>query len=522
MNVLSNLKVAHRLLAAFGVCILLITATGALGVIWLRHLGSMQQEMVDSEVVPSHLAGTAAWQAATHFRRQYPYILKHDEKARAESLELNEKSAGEITKAIDFERSHPTSAEQRQLVADFDTHWPAYLASTRKIQAAVKADDTEAAFAELNATTDGLHVKLRKLFIQLGDMRLKSAQERALHGTAIVNAAAWQVLALVAAGLLVAAGAAVLVTRSILRQIGGEPGQAVEVARGVAAGDLSARIVLRPGDSDSLLAQLKAMQQSLSQVVGRVRQNAESVATASGEISQGNNDLSSRTEQQASALQETAASMEQLGATVTQNSHNAQLANQLARSASEVAGQGGEVVGQVVATMGEIQTSSKRIADIISVIDGIAFQTNILALNAAVEAARAGEQGRGFAVVASEVRGLAGRSAAAAKEIRQLISASVERVEQGSALVDRAGSTMNDVVTSIRRVSDIIGEITSSSGEQKAGMTQVGSAMAQIDRTTQQNAALVEQSAAAAESLSQQAQQLVQVVSTFKIAAGVH
>jgi methyl-accepting chemotaxis protein len=324
------------------------------------------------------------------------------------------------------------------------------------------------------------------------------------------------VLMLVVCGAGLCGG--LLFSRAITRQLGADPGDAAAVARSVAEGDLSVPIFLAAGDTTSLMAQLKAMQQSLAQVVGGVRQTADSVATASAQIAQGNNDLSQRTEQQASALEETAASMEQLGSTVKHNAANAKQANQLAMNASTVAVQGGDVVSQVVTTMKGINDSSKKIADIISVIDGIAFQTNILALNAAVEAARAGEQGRGFAVVASEVRNLAGRSAEAAKEIKSLINASVERVGQGTALVDRAGATMTEVVNSIKRVTDIMGEISSASTEQSAGVAQIGEAVNQMDRATQQNAALVEESAAAAESLKGQAQQLVQAVAVFRLA----
>jgi methyl-accepting chemotaxis protein len=310
----------------------------------------------------------------------------------------------------------------------------------------------------------------------------------------------------------------VLVAWSLSKSVTEPLGKANRLARQVASGDLTARIETdRTDELGQLLKNLHDMQASLVQVVSNVRQGSEAVAGASSEIAHGNHDLSSRTESQASALQETAASMDELSSTVTQNAESAHTANQLAQNASMVAIQGGEVVGKVVETMKGINDSSRKIADIISVIDGIAFQTNILALNAAVEAARAGEQGRGFAVVASEVRSLAGRSADAAKEIKSLINASVERVEQGTALVDKAGETMTEVVNSIRRVTDIMGEISSASNEQASGVAQVGQALTQMDQVTQQNAALVEQMAAAASGLQQQAADLVDVVSVFKL-----
>jgi methyl-accepting chemotaxis protein len=322
---------------------------------------------------------------------------------------------------------------------------------------------------------------------------------------------------LVSAALLICLACGLGLAWAFVRSITGPLGEAVVVARAVADGNLRVRVQVRGSNElGQLMQALASMRDNLEQVVSRVLQGSEAVASASAQIAQGNNDLSGRTEEQASALEQTSASMEQLGATILQNADSARQGNQLAIRASSVAERGGAEVGQVVHTMKDINNSSKKIADIIGVIDGIAFQTNILALNAAVEAARAGEQGRGFAVVASEVRSLAGRSAEAAREIKLLISASVQRVDQGTALVDQAGATMQEVVDSIRRVTDIMGEISSASTEQSAGIAQVVEAVAQMDQTTQQNAALVEQSAAAADSLRSQAEHLVQTVAVFK------
>jgi methyl-accepting chemotaxis protein-1 (serine sensor receptor) len=326
-------------------------------------------------------------------------------------------------------------------------------------------------------------------------------------------------LALAAFAVLSAIALGLFVTRRILGALGAEPADLSVAARHIADGDLREIAGAAQAAPGSVLASMGLMQHQLVELIGQVRASADSIATASAQISQGNNDLSSRTESQASALEETAASMEELNSTVKQNAHNAGEANDLAHGASAVATRGGEVVLQVVETMKGINDSSRRIADIIGVIDGIAFQTNILALNAAVEAARAGEQGRGFAVVASEVRSLAGRSADAAKEIKSLIGASVERVEQGTVLVDQAGATMTEVVESIRRVADIVGEISAASSEQSIGVAQVGEAVTQLDQATQQNAALVEESAAAAESMKFQAEQLVQAVAVFRTTA---
>ncbi|HEY8100732.1 MAG TPA: methyl-accepting chemotaxis protein [Burkholderiaceae bacterium] len=336
-----------------------------------------------------------------------------------------------------------------------------------------------------------------------------------------VDAIFWARLATFASGALVFMSLLVAFSLSVARSISRPLNEAVRIAQTVAAGDLTSRIEVDGNDEASqLLRALKDMNESLVRIVGEVRVSTDTIATASGQIASGNMDLSARTESQASSLEKTASSMEELTSTVKQNADNARQANQLAVSASEVAVKGGSVVTQVVDTMGSINASSKKIVDIIGVIDGIAFQTNILALNAAVEAARAGEQGRGFAVVAAEVRNLAQRSAGAAKEIKTLIGDSVDKVDIGAKLVDQAGATMQEIVDSVRRVTDIMSEITAASQEQMSGIEQVNGAVTQMDSSTQQNAALVEEAAAAAQSLRDQAGKLSQVVSVFKLDGG--
>ncbi len=381
-----------------------------------------------------------------------------------------------------------------------------------------------AAAGQNDAAIDKMNIECRPLLASLitaTNAYIDYTEEQAKASVqAAASAYATQRTVLLAISLFAAGLAAFLgwrITGRLSAALGAEPADLSDAAQRVAEGDLSPVHGAHQAPTGSVLASMAAMQRQLVGLIGQVRTSAESIATASAEIAQGNNDLSGRTEQQASALQQTAASMEQLSSTVKQNADSARQANQLAQGASAVAIKGGDVVGQVVETMKGINDSSKKIADIIGVIDGIAFQTNILALNAAVEAARAGEQGRGFAVVASEVRSLAGRSAEAAREIKALIGTSVARVEQGSALVDQAGETMAEVVGSIRRVTDIMGEISAASLEQSTGVNQVGQAVTQMDQATQQNAALVEESAAAAESMKVQAQQLVRAVSVFKV-----
>lgn len=359
------------------------------------------------------------------------------------------------------------------------------------------------------AVRDGLDA-LRTL--QVNEAK-KEYEQSSAHYTSLRST----VIVAIALGALMAALFGFFLVRNIYRQLGGEPEYAAQIVHSIAAGDLTVKVATGKDDTQSLLFAMQTMQQNLAQTVGEIRQSTDTIATASSQIAAGNLDLSSRTEQQASSLEETASSMEELTSTVKQNADNARQANQLALSASEVAFKGGAVVAQVVDTMDSINASARKIVDIISVIDGIAFQTNILALNAAVEAARAGEQGRGFAVVATEVRNLAQRSAAAAKEIKQLIGDSVDKVDTGSRLVEQAGATMQEVVDSVKRVTDIMGEITVASQEQHAGIEQVNQAIGEMDQVTQQNAALVEEAAAAAASLQDQAGNLAQVVSVFKL-----
>jgi methyl-accepting chemotaxis protein len=408
------------------------------------------------------------------------------------------------------------TADEAPLLETLQKTWAAHEVQYHKVLALAKAGS----MSEAKDIDDGAGVSTFEDALLAVDkalaLQFDSAKAAADQAHSVYTQARGLLLGLLAAALAVGLVLALVITRGLLRQLGGEPHEAVQVARAVAAGDLGTRIALKPGDQTSLMAGLKNMQESLAQVVQSVRRGSEQVATASAEIATGNNDLSVRTEQQASSLQQAAASMDQLGTTVSQNADNARQADNLARSASEVAQRGGAAVAEVVGTMREINNSSKRIADITGVIDGIAFQTNILALNAAVEAARAGEQGRGFAVVAGEVRSLAQRSAEAAREIKSLIAASVERVEQGTRQVDQAGETMTEVVSSIQRVTQIMNEISAASAEQSAGVRLVGDSVTQMDRGTQQNAALVEQSAAAAESLREQAGELVRSVAVFR------
>ena len=380
-----------------------------------------------------------------------------------------------------------------------------------------QADDTAEATALLDKQAGPAFVDWLASVNRLIDLEEKLNNDAAAQARALSHSFFAWMLAILAVAAAAGAAAAWFISHGLLRQLGGQPDYAVGIAGAIAAGDLSVPIETRAEDRSSLLYAMKGMRDSLVNIVSQVRAGTLTIANASTEIAAGNQDLSERSERQAGTLEETASSMEELTGTVRQNADNARQANTLAESASSVAQRGGAVVAQVVQTMASINDSSKQIAEIISVIDGIAFQTNILALNAAVEAARAGEQGRGFAVVAGEVRSLAQRSAAAAKEIKTLISDSVAKVDDGAKLVDEAGSTMEEIVTSVKRVTDIMAEISHASQEQSAGIEQVNRAIGQMDEATQQNAALVEQAGAAASALQDEAANLARLVSIFKL-----
>jgi methyl-accepting chemotaxis protein len=402
-----------------------------------------------------------------------------------------------------------------------------YVASSRDYRQLLSRALTRADAEPLAQRSDELNQMLlaaRKHADVLDDMltaltKVKEARakQKSDDTTELFRSSQALMIGLVLGSLCAGLGLGALIARALTRQLGGEPAYAADVAGKIAAGDLTVDVALRHNDHDSVLFAMKTMRDSLGGIVGEVRAGTDMIATASSQIASGTQDLSARTEQQAGSLEETASSMEELTSTVKQNAEHARQANNLARSASEVAQKGGAVVDEVIGTMGAINESSGKIADIIGVIDGIAFQTNILALNAAVEAARAGEQGRGFAVVASEVRNLAQRSAAAAKEIKQLIDDSVSKVDAGAKQVDQAGLTMREIVASIQRVTDIMADIQAASGEQSTGIEQINEAIVQMDQVTQQNAALVEQSAAASESMQDQARRLSEIVSVFRL-----
>jgi methyl-accepting chemotaxis protein len=518
MQALRNIKISHRLSGAFGLVLAITLGMGALGLSRMAAIQDRLNEIVNINNV--ELAQVAKMRIAINQVNSAVrdlIILRDgaDIKPVVETIATSRANYAEAKEKLAklYEISTTTTDQKQALAKVTEAEKVANPANDKAVELVLEKKSEEAAQVLLTETRPLTQVWLAQMG-KLMDLQTHLNQVTAEDAQSTYTAAKnWMMALMVAAAIWVIAWA-ISISRSIAEPLF----QALTLAQTISRGNLSTRIeVVGSDESAALMKAMGEMQANLSRVVGIVRSGSESVASAGAEIAQGNHDLSARTESQASSLEETAASMDELSSMVQQNADIARTANQLASNASQVAVKGGEVVSRVVGTMKDINESSRKISDIISVIDGIAFQTNILALNAAVEAARAGEQGRGFAVVASEVRSLAGRSAEAAKEIKSLINASVERVVQGTALVDEAGLTMTEVVSSIRRVTDMMGEISSASSEQAAGVAQVGEAITSMDQVTQQNAALVEEMAASASSLKSQAQDLVQVVSNFQL-----
>ncbi|WP_019140322.1 methyl-accepting chemotaxis protein [Noviherbaspirillum massiliense] len=514
MNILVTSRISTRLAAGFAVILALSIVSTLIGIWQLRAVSDATREMMEKPLTKERMA--ADWYRNTFgsIRRTSAIAKSSDDslpKFFAKDIEETTKSSSELQK--NFE-ALLTSEEEKALYNKVVEVRKKY---SKARDGAIKAK-AEGNAAESNRLLEEEYLPLSKQY-EDGLLELLTHQRKAIDQNALDIEHAYEgslKLMILLSVLIVAFGAAcsVLIARSITKPLN----LAVNLATRVAEGDLTAEVQPKSNNEiGKLLRALKNMNEALRKIVIQVQTGAHAITTASSEIAAGNQDLSSRTEQQASSLEETASSMEELTSTVKQNADNARQANQLAVSASAVAGKGGQVVAEVVDTMASINESSKKIVDIIGVIDGIAFQTNILALNAAVEAARAGEQGRGFAVVASEVRNLAQRSAAAAKEIKALIDDSVQKVDTGSKLVANAGSTMEEIVDSIRRVTDIMGEISAASQEQTSGIDQINQAISQMDQVTQQNASLVEEAAAASEAMQNQAAELSRVVSVFRL-----
>ncbi|ACD20662.1 methyl-accepting chemotaxis protein [Paraburkholderia phytofirmans] len=519
MNI-GNMKLGTKLISAF---IMVSVVSAIVSVIGVRSMGqinanadmSYRLDLVGLNRIQQ--ANADVLRVGTYLRNA---ILAATAEQRTASLAQAEKALASAREHLDQAEPLVYTEKGKATFSELDQNWHDYIDAFNQMKGRINAAGLQEQAALTAYLLGEYHEKGFKTLVLMGklvDGKQTDAQTTAGSNDQVYEQGRNLMLVLVALSVLIGAGIGVWLARSLTRQLGGEPATAASLARSVAAGDLSVSIDLRRGDTHSLMASLKAMRDALSRVVAEVRENAEGVATASAQIAQGNLDLSSRTEEQAASLEETASSIEELTATVRHNTDNAKQAATLATTASGIAQQGGEVVGRVVATMRDISGSSAKMSEIIGVIEGIAFQTNILALNAAVEAARAGEQGRGFAVVAGEVRALAQRSASAAKEIKDLIADSVSRVEMGSTLVEQAGGTIHEIVASVKRVTDIVGEISSASQEQSAGIEQVNQAVNQMDQVTQQNAALVEEASAAAQSMAQQAQGLRAAVAFFKV-----
>ncbi|SFU57552.1 methyl-accepting chemotaxis protein [Pseudoduganella namucuonensis] len=512
---LNNLKIGARMGIGFGIVMLMMAVLIGTSLARMAVINGALVDIVDDNNVKFEAASDmrdAQRRAAIAVRGivldAEPDVKAEQGRVLQQAFADYEAAAGRLEARLDTDTGKAIFAR----IATARAAAAAPFERVRQLGLAGNAAESAETLAKMRPTVAAWQQAIQEImeFQAKGNAKSKADAQQAYDSSRLV------LFTLGAGVLAVSMAIAVLTTRAIT----GPMNEAVRIAQTVARGDLSSTIEVRSTDeTGQLLQALKEMNASLHKIVGDVREGTETIATASSQIASGNLDLSARTEEQASSLEETASSIEELTSTVKQNGDNARQANQLAESASRIAQRGGAVVSEVVSTMGEINDSAKRIVDIIGVIDGIAFQTNILALNAAVEAARAGEQGRGFAVVASEVRNLAQRCASAAKDIKQLIGVSVERVDAGSKLVEQAGATMREIVDSVRRVTDIMGDISAAGHEQEAGIEQINQAVTEMDAVTQQNAALVEQSAAAAESLQGQANKLTELVSVFKLAA---
>jgi len=517
---LNKMKVSTRLLVGFLVIVLLGAAVAVVGIVNMDRMNQRAKVMFENEFLGLSYSKEANIDLIYVGRALRSALLASTEAQRDKALANVVESQKLLRDNLDHARPLFYSEAGRRNFAELDAQMHGYNESVDALVGKIRHEP----LSEQKATVDYLFSTflpqtqvIDDKMTDLANVKEKNARIANEQNNNSYETGRTLMISLVVLSALVGAALGALITRSLTRQLGGEPAYAANVAERIADGDLEVEVAIREGDQSSLLYAMRCMRDRLASIVAEVRTGTDAIASASQQIAAGNLDLSGRTEEQASALEETASSMEELTSTVKQNADNARQANTLAVAASSVASQGGAVVAQVVDTMGAIDEASRKIVDIISVIDGIAFQTNILALNAAVEAARAGEQGRGFAVVAGEVRSLAHRSAAAAKEIKQLIGDSVDKVATGSKLVHDAGETMGNVVNSIQRVADIIGEISSASHEQTAGIEQINEAIVQMDGVTQQNAGMVEEAAAAAEALQDQAAKLAELVSVFKV-----
>jgi methyl-accepting chemotaxis protein len=510
-------SIFRKLGTSFGI---LVVLTVCLGFFSLFQLGRVNQTSTELEVVwlPSvralsdmntNIANTRVF-TLQHILSTSDKDMDHYEAKMAKALATLEKNRKEYVPLI-------ASKVEQQQYDSFSKHWDEYMVEQKNVLTLSRANRNDEALSLLRGNSQQLYNTAADDLQKLVDINIEGGRQASDQGNVLYAQSRYWVIGTLGGITLFSIAVAMLLMRDVRSQLGGDPAYAAGIVRSIASGDLGVDVVTGPNDRQSLLFYMKEMRASLAGIVGQVRTGANAIASATTQIAAGNLDLSARTEQQAGSLEETASSMEEMTSTVKQNADNAMRANQLAITAAQIAEQGGTVVTQVVDTMASINASSRKVAEIIGVIDGIAFQTNILALNAAVEAARAGEQGRGFAVVASEVRNLAQRSAGAAREIKALIGDSVGQVDTGTKLVEQAGTTMHAVLESIRRVTDVMTEISAASSEQTSGIEQINQAVTQMDTVTQQNAALVEEAAAAATALQEQAEKLNQVVGFFRL-----